>query len=167
MTISITRAGTGASHLPALPLLAPRQRLKAPPVLPPPKLAHSLRHLYNIGLSCYYGVVSTGCTLQSIRMEHTKVAQTHQNIYTSQEKPKTPAPKTRYVRQDKGGFKTARAGSRQPAPLLKESRAKRTNTNTHRSQKRISTLVKLVHTTLWIHPPVKGPNLAKPKNLAK
>jgi len=92
-----------------------------------------------------------------------KPSSSQQNIFLSQSKSaktnttqKTPAPKTREVWQDKGVLTNARAKASQPHPLAKESRAQDLNTNTYRAQKTNSSRVKLVHTTLHLHPLVRA-----------
>ena len=59
------------------------------------------------------------------------------------------------VRQDKGVLTNARAASRQPAPPAKGSRARLLDTNLYRVNKMDNTKVKLIHTTIHLHPLVR------------
>ena len=85
-----------------------------------------------------------------------KTPQNQQNIYTHQQRPKQPATKTRNVWQDKGAFHNARAEAREPDPLANGSRAHLVNRNTPRSQTGNPVRIKLIHTTIHIHPLVRG-----------
>ena len=60
------------------------------------------------------------------------------------------------VRQDKGVLTNARAASRQPAPSAKGSRARLLDTNLYRVNKMDNTKVKLIHTTIHLHPLVRA-----------
>jgi hypothetical protein len=60
------------------------------------------------------------------------------------------------VRQDKGVLTNAPVASAQPAPLPNPARPQPLSTNVHRANKRDSTKVKLIHTTLHLHPLVRA-----------
>ena len=60
------------------------------------------------------------------------------------------------VLQDKGALTSARVASAQPGPVDKQSRAQALYSKTTRAQKRATTRVKLIHTTLWLHPLVRA-----------
>ena len=62
----------------------------------------------------------------------------------------------RGVGQDKGALPFERVATKQPAPPEKESRAKRLETKSPRSQNKSTSKAKLVHMTLWVHPLVKS-----------
>lgn len=62
----------------------------------------------------------------------------------------------RGVRQDKGVCSNALAASYQPGALAKVPSPPAVNTKMLRSQKRPSARVKLVHTTLWLHPLIRA-----------
>jgi hypothetical protein len=60
------------------------------------------------------------------------------------------------VRQDKGVLTNAPRSTKQPAPLEKASRPPPSGTNVVRANKHIPAKVKLVHTTLHLHPLVRA-----------
>jgi hypothetical protein len=91
----------------------------------------------------------------SNNLPNNKTSPLKQTIYTTQQNPEEPAKRPRNVRQDKGVLTSARAVAGQPAPLTKGSRAEHMNTTTPRAQKTNPARVKLVHTTLHLHPLVR------------
>src|SRR3954470_9881853 len=77
------------------------------------------------------------------------------NDSANQQKQKEKTAKTRHVWQDKGVAHNARAMPVQPDPITKGSQAYEMNTIRVRSQKGNPSRVKLVHTTLHLHPLVR------------
>jgi hypothetical protein len=60
------------------------------------------------------------------------------------------------VRQDKGVLTNAPLGTNQPAPLRTASRPRPSDTKVFRANKRDTTKVKLIHTTIHLHPLVRA-----------
>jgi hypothetical protein len=95
-------------------------------------------------------------------LPNNKTPQSFQNVFLNQfKKPTTnntrdkKSKESTDVRQDKGALTIARAEAYQPDPLQKGSRARLLNNAEIRSQKTNLTRVKLVHTTLHLHPLVR------------
>jgi hypothetical protein len=88
-------------------------------------------------------------------LPNNKTPHLKQNIYEEQQNPKIASKESTDVRQDKGALTIARAEAYQPDPLQKGSLARLLNNAEVRSQKTNPTRVKLVHTTLHLHPLVR------------
>ena len=95
-------------------------------------------------------------------LPNNKTAHSKQHIFLSQSKSPTtnnsPYKKSKEstdVWQDKGVLTIARAEAYQPDPLQKESRAGLLSNTEVRSQKTHPARVKLVHTTIHLHPLVR------------
>jgi hypothetical protein len=104
----------------------------------------------------------------SINLPNNKKSPLKQNIYTEQQKPKKPAKESTDVRQDKGFLTIALSASHQPGSLEKGSRAEDLYSKTTRVQKRSPARVKLIHTTIWLHPIIRAEfeRIAKRENLS-
>jgi arsenate reductase-like glutaredoxin family protein len=85
-----------------------------------------------------------------------KTPQSSQNIYPPQTNPTKQPQKSHAVRQDKGFLTKARCAPAQPVPRGGQSRPKELYTHSLRSQNPHPERVKLVHTTFWLHPLVRG-----------
>ena len=95
-------------------------------------------------------------------LPNNKAPHSSQNVFLNQsKKPTTNNPRDKNlkestdVRQDKGALTIARTEAYQPDPLQNGSRAGLLNNAEVRSQKTNPTRVKLVHTTLHLHPLVR------------
>ena len=88
-------------------------------------------------------------------MLNTKTSQIPQWGEAYQDKQNAPATRPRNVVQDKGVADNARAVAREPDPLMQVSRAQTVNTFSFRSQNTNPARVKLVHTTIHLHPLVR------------
>ncbi len=80
------------------------------------------------------------------------LAQTRRDVFQHQSHPSNLKRPPGGVMQDKGAEKSGRAPSKQPAPLLKQSRARSMDTELFRVNKLDNTKVKLRHTTIHLHP---------------
>ncbi len=95
-------------------------------------------------------------------LSNNKAPHSSQNVFLNQSKKPTTnnslykkSKESTDVRQDKGALTIARAEAYQPDPLQKGSRARLLNNAEIRSQKTNPTRVKLVHTTIHLHPLVR------------
>jgi hypothetical protein len=78
------------------------------------------------------------------------------NVFQSQASLQTHVKRAGAVRQDKGVLTNAPAGTREPAPLGTGSRPPPLSTNVVRANTKDPAKVKLVHTTLHLHPLVRA-----------
>jgi hypothetical protein len=85
-------------------------------------------------------------------MATTRHTQLAKNVYQNQPKSLFNPPNPRDVRQDKARRKSARIGTRQPAPHEQAMRAHTSNSKTTRSQNRPTHKRKTVQLTLWLDP---------------
>jgi hypothetical protein len=84
------------------------------------------------------------------------VPQFSTNVFQSQASLQTNGKRAGAVRQDKGVLTNAPRGTKQPAPLRQASRPPPSDTKVVRANKNIPAKVKLVHTTLHLHPLVRA-----------
>jgi hypothetical protein len=89
-------------------------------------------------------------------MMNSKIPHIHQRGETYQYKQKAPATRPRNVVQEKGSGARALSGSFQPGSVNTRSRAETMDTKFLRSQNTNPSRVKLVHTTIWLHPLVRA-----------
>ena len=108
-------------------------------------------------------------------LPNNKIPHSYSNIFPTQfKRPKSNnntdknSKESTDVRQDKGFLTQALSASRQPAPPAKDSRAEDLYSKTTRVQKRSPSRVKLIHTTIWLHPIIRAEfeRIAKRENLS-